>query len=110
MSDLVPPVAGFLHRKTDAPAPGEPAHLRGLRDTFTFLLGFAGRRTGRQPTRLSIADLDAPTIGAFLQHLETVRGNTAATRHIRLADPPHPSRRDAIVPALRGLRAPGHAA
>ncbi|MEH0430382.1 MULTISPECIES: hypothetical protein [Streptomyces] len=69
------------------------------RDTFTFLLGFAGRRTGRQPTRLSIADLDAPTIGAFLHHLEAVRG-----------DPPRPSRRDALVVAPRGLRAPGHAA
>ena len=43
------------------------------------------KRAARQPTRLSIADLDAPTVGAFLQHLETVRGNTAATRHIRLA-------------------------
>ncbi|MEH0470084.1 hypothetical protein QA943_14660 [Streptomyces sp. B21-097] len=55
------------------------------RDTFTFLLGFAERRTGRRPTRLSIADLDAPAIGAFLQHLEAVRGITAATRHVPLA-------------------------
>ncbi|WP_159106900.1 hypothetical protein [Streptomyces rishiriensis] len=99
MSDLAPPAAELLHRKLVLQFQESRRTFAGYRDTFTFLLGFAGRRTGRRPTRLSISDLDAPTIGAFFQHLETVRG-----------DPPHPSRRDAIVPALRGLRAPGHAA
>ncbi|MCW1100170.1 hypothetical protein OJ963_41075 [Streptomyces sp. RS2] len=52
---------------------------------------------------MSIADLDAPTIGAFLHHLETVRGNIAATRNVRLA---------AIRSFFRyaALRAPEHAA
>ncbi|MFD6889644.1 hypothetical protein [Streptomyces sp. NPDC059957] len=70
---------GTPHRVTAASTPDhKPA-------TFTLLLGFAQQRTGRRPVRLSIADLDAPAIGAFLQHLETVRGNTAVTRNARLA-------------------------
>ncbi|AYY15418.1 hypothetical protein EF847_10255 [Actinobacteria bacterium YIM 96077] len=34
---------------------------------------------------MDLTDLDAATIGAFLTHLETVRGNSPATRNNRLA-------------------------
>ena len=44
--------------------------------TFRLLLDFASQRTGNQPCRLDIDDLDAPLIGAFLTHLEHDRGNT----------------------------------
>ena len=37
------------------------------------------------PARLALSQLDAPTIGAFLEHLETDRGNSARTRNLRLA-------------------------
>src|SRR5207302_2991412 len=43
------------------------------------------QRTERQPSGLDIADLDAPLIAAFLQHLEQERANTIATRNNRLA-------------------------
>jgi len=36
----------------------------------------SNQRTGRQPSQLGVADLDAVTIGAFLQHLETGSGET----------------------------------
>ena len=36
-------------------------------------------------TRLDIADLDADTVAAFLDHLQTDRGNSARTRNARLA-------------------------
>ena len=42
-------------------------------------------RPARQPSALDIDDLDAPLIGAFLNHLERDRGNTARTRNWRLA-------------------------
>ncbi len=35
-------------------------------------------RTGKQPFELDIDDLDAPLIGAFLNHLENDRGNSPA--------------------------------
>ena len=49
------------------------------------LLTFAADRTGTQPCALDIAELDAPLIGAFLDHLEHERGNQIRTRNNRLA-------------------------
>ena len=43
------------------------------------------QKTGTRPARLELTQLDAPTIGAFLEHLETERGNSARTRNVRLA-------------------------
>jgi hypothetical protein len=45
------------------------------------LLAFASARTGKTPSALDIAELDAPLIGAFLDHLENQRGNQARTRN-----------------------------
>lgn len=103
MTDLAPLLQGFFTDKLMLQLQASQHTIAAYRDTFTLLLSFAERRTSRRPSRLSIADLDAPTIGAFLQHLETVRGNTAATRNVRLA---------AIRSLFRyaALRAPEHAA
>ena len=46
---------------------------------------FAQTKTGKQPSKLDFADLDAPLIGAFLTDLEQDRGNTVRTRNARLA-------------------------
>jgi site-specific recombinase XerD len=59
--------------------------IAAYRDAFKLLLAFAEQQTGKPPSRLDIADLDAPLIGAFLSHLETGRGNSARTRNARLA-------------------------
>jgi site-specific recombinase XerD len=48
-------------------------------------LRFAQDKTGKQPSQLHFADLDAALIGAFLDHLEHERGNAASTRNARLA-------------------------
>ena len=42
-------------------------------------------RTGKEPSELDLADLDAPAVGAFLDHLEHERHNSARTRNARLA-------------------------
>jgi len=62
-----------------------PHTIGGYRDTFRLLLGFARQRLKKEPSRLAIEDLDAPLIGAFLDHLEQERGNSARTRNVRLA-------------------------
>jgi integrase/recombinase XerD len=49
------------------------------------LLAFAEQRTGKPPSRLALDDLDAELVGAFLDHLEHERGNSARTRNARLA-------------------------
>ena len=43
------------------------------------------RRPAPRPCRLDIEQLDAPLIGAFLDHLERERGNSPRTRNARLA-------------------------
>lgn len=62
-----------------------PHTLGSYRDTFRLLLEFARQRLKKEPSRLAIEDLDAPFIGAFLDHLEQARGNSARTRNVRLA-------------------------
>jgi integrase/recombinase XerD len=59
--------------------------VEAYRDAFELLLGFAEQRTGQPPSALQMADLDAPLVLDFLDHLETVRGNSARTRNARLA-------------------------
>jgi integrase/recombinase XerD len=62
-----------------------PNTVASYRDAFRLLLSFVHEKTGTSPARLELTQLDAPTIGAFLEHLEHDRGNSARTRNIRLA-------------------------
>ena len=59
--------------------------IASYRDTFCLLLGFAKERLKKEPSQLTIRDLDASLIAAFLEHLEKTRGNSARTRNTRLA-------------------------
>jgi site-specific recombinase XerD len=59
--------------------------IAAYRDTWRLLLTFAAENTGKQPSKLDIADMDAPLIGGFLDHLERHRGNSPRTRNARLA-------------------------
>jgi integrase/recombinase XerD len=59
--------------------------IAAYRDTWRLLLAFTTRRTGKRASALDIADLDAPLIGDFLDHLEQDRGNSPRTRNARLA-------------------------
>lgn len=62
-----------------------PNTIAGYRDTFRLLLCFARERLNKEPSALELKDLDVSLIGAFLEHLEKDRGNTARTRNVRLA-------------------------
>jgi site-specific recombinase XerD len=62
-----------------------PHTIASYRDTFRLLLGFAQQRLGKAPEALTLTDLDAPFISAFLDHLEEDRGVTARSRNVRLA-------------------------
>ena len=84
MSSLAPILEGyFTDRLTQRNA--SPHTVASYRDAFCLLLRFAQERTGKAPSKLDLADLDAPLIGAFLEHLEKDRANQIATRNNRLA-------------------------
>ncbi len=64
---------------------GASAHtIASYRDTFQLLLRYAEHSTGRTPSMLAVEDFDAPLILAFLDHIETERGNSPRTRNLRL--------------------------
>jgi site-specific recombinase XerD len=58
--------------------------IAAYRDTLRLLLQFVQQRTGRSPDRLTWDDLDADAVAAFLDHLQSERGNSARTRNARL--------------------------
>jgi integrase/recombinase XerD len=55
------------------------------RDTFRLLLQFAQQRLRKAPSALAVPDLNSTFIGAFLDHLEQDRNNSARSRNVRLA-------------------------
>ncbi len=59
--------------------------VASYRDCFRLLLGFATKRLGKQPSALTVEDLDAALISKFLDHLEHERDNSARSRNVRLA-------------------------
>ena len=85
MSALAPTLEAFFWQRLIAQRDASPRTVAAYRDTWRLLLGFASEQTGKQPCQLDIADLDAPLIGAFLDHLEAERGNSPRTRNARLA-------------------------
>lgn len=62
-----------------------PHTVAAYRDTIRLLLRFLQRRRQRDVAALTLDDIDAPHILAFLDDLETGRGNTIRTRNARLA-------------------------
>lgn len=85
MSTLAPTMQAFFTERLVAQRRVSAHTVAAYRDTYRLLLGFAQERTGKTPSALDIDDLDAPLIGAFLEHLETERGNSVRTRNARLA-------------------------
>ena len=59
--------------------------VAAYRDTFCLLLRFAQDNLKKAPSTLTLDHLDAPFIGAFLDHIEKDRGNSARSRNARLA-------------------------
>ena len=85
MSDLAPLLQRFFTDKLDRHLNASVHTKAAYADTFRLLLLYAQQATGIAPSALTLADLDADLIGGFLQHLETERGNSAATRNARRA-------------------------
>ena len=58
--------------------------IGSYRDTFRLLLNHLNARLGKSPACMEVADLDAPAILEFLDHLEQQRGNQPRSRNARL--------------------------
>jgi site-specific recombinase XerD len=85
VSGLAPTLQAFFTERLIRQRHASGHTITAYRDTLRLLLGYAAERTGRPPSALDIADLDAPLIGDFLDHLEHERNNSVRTRNARLA-------------------------
>jgi site-specific recombinase XerD len=103
MTAIAPTLQAFFTERLARQRGASPRTVASYRDTLRLLLAFAHDRTGKQPAALDWDDLNAATISAFLDHLETSRGNGPRTRNLRLT---------AIRSLIRwaSLRHPEHAA
>lgn len=84
MSLVAPTLQGFFTDRLLRQRQVSPRTIVSYRDSFRLLLTWVQNTKRIQPHRLDWADLDAGTIGAFLDHLERERNNSARTRNLRL--------------------------
>jgi integrase/recombinase XerD len=85
MTPLAPLITGFLRDYMPRQRGYSPHSCDAYALSFKLLFEFAAKRTGVRPSRLAIEQLDAPLVVDFLAHIEKDRGNSAATRNLRLA-------------------------
>jgi integrase/recombinase XerD len=85
MTALAPTLQAYFTDRLICQRQVSPNTIASYRDTFRLLLGFMKDTTGTPPARLQLERLDAPTIAAFLEHLQQERGNSTRTRNVRLA-------------------------
>jgi integrase/recombinase XerD len=85
MTSLAPTLEAFFTERLMAQRRASPNTIAAYRDTFRLLLVFVRDHVGTRPDRLSLTDLDAPVIGAFLDHLERDRAVAVSTRNARLS-------------------------
>jgi integrase/recombinase XerD len=62
-----------------------PNSVRSYADAMRLFLQFASRSAGKRITHLTLDELDADAVSAFLNSLEESRGNAAQSRNQRLA-------------------------
>ena len=84
MNALAPLLEAFFTERLVGQRQASPHTIAAYRDTLCLLLRFVQRQTGKAPYQLTLTDLDAPLIGAFLDHLESERGVSVRTRNARL--------------------------
>lgn len=85
MTALAPSLQAYFTQRLIGERAASPNTIASYKLTFQLLLAFAASAAKKAPSSLDIADLDAPLIASFLEHLEQDRRNSVATRNSRLA-------------------------
>ena len=85
MTALAPTLQAFFTDRLIRQRHASSHTIAAYRDTLRYCSATPPTRPEPRRRRLDLADLDAPMIGAFLDHLEHDRGNSVRTRNARLA-------------------------
>ena len=70
MTALAPTLQAFFTDRLIGQRQASPHTIAAYRDTLRLMLVFASALRRTEPSKLQIDDLDAPLVGAFLDHLE----------------------------------------
>jgi integrase/recombinase XerD len=84
MTAIAPHIAAFLRERLPHQRGASVHTCEAYAYAFKLLFEYASARFGQPPSQLSLEQLDAALVMAFLDHLETVRGNSPSTRNARL--------------------------
>ena len=89
MTDLAPILQGFFTDRLARQKKASPNTVAAYRDTCKLLLTFAQEQTGKPPTRLSVADLDATLVELGSRGLVPIRTEVVGDggRKATLLDP-----------------------
>lgn len=85
MTAIAPLITGFLRDHMPRQRGHSPHSCEAYAHSFRLLFAFAAQRLGTRPSRLELEQIDATMVLAFLRHIEQERGNSPATRNLRLA-------------------------
>lgn len=85
MTPLAPHLTAFLQQRLRVERGASEHTCQSYCYAFQLLLSFASDKLKAAPSALSLEQLDAPLVLAFLEHLERVRGNSPQSRNVRLA-------------------------
>lgn len=85
MTPIAPHITAFLRERLPVEKKASLHTCDSYAYAFQLLFQFASARLRMAPSELSLESIDAPLVLAFLQHLETKRGNGASSRNARLA-------------------------
>ena len=82
---FAPLCQSFFTKRLIAQRRASPHTVAAYAQTFRLLVRYAQERLGTPPSKLALAQLDAPFLASFLDQLEGQRANAARSRNARLA-------------------------
>lgn len=85
MTPIAPHITAFLQQRLPVERNASINTCDSYAYAFKLLFKYASERLHVAPSKLNLEQLDAPLVIAFLNHLETARGNSASARNTRLA-------------------------
>ena len=83
-NDLLTLVQSFFRNYLEGMRGASRHTIRAYRDTLRLFFLFLAQRRGGSAANLTLDDFRADTVLAFLDHVQSQRGNSAATRNCRL--------------------------
>jgi site-specific recombinase XerD len=83
-ANLAPFLERFFIQRLMQQREASPHTISSYRDSFRQLLKFSQERLRKPPSDMSLTEIDAPLVGAFLDDLENTKGVSIRSRNLRL--------------------------